>query len=102
MPCDRRASRARAHLAISALGRPGEEKVIAECIADPKCTPAQAALKLRQAENVTGKGRLRSLAADDTNLETPGPNGPAADAKRQCGGAQDYRRTRESHFPKPE
>jgi signal peptide peptidase SppA len=66
--------------AISALGRPGEEKVIAECIADPKCTPAQAALKLRQAENVTGKGRLRSLAADDKNLEAPGPNGPAADA----------------------
>jgi signal peptide peptidase SppA len=66
--------------AISSLGRPGEEKAIAECIADPKCTPAQAALKLRQAENVTGKGRLRSLAADDTNLEAPGPNGPAADA----------------------
>lgn len=65
-------------LAIQDLGRPGEEQVVAECIRDPKCTPADAALRLRKADKTAGKSRLQALAADDTNLNAPGPNGPAA------------------------
>lgn len=66
-------------LAIEALGRPGEEDLISECIHDPKCTPADAALRLRQADNTAGRRRLQSLAADDKNLNAPGPSAPASD-----------------------
>lgn len=36
---------------IRALGRPGEEAIIAECVGDSTCTIAEAALRLRTAQN---------------------------------------------------
>jgi ClpP class serine protease len=57
-------------LAIQKLGRPGEEAVIAACVADPTCTPAQAALKLRAAEAGRGADRLAQLRTDE-NRGTP-------------------------------
>jgi capsid assembly protease len=63
---------------IEALGRPGEEQLVAECQADPRCTVADAALRLRRADTSIGRKRLQSLAADETQLEAPGPNGPVS------------------------
>jgi hypothetical protein len=76
------ASRDRAHagaaeerervLAIQALGRPGEEAIVASCVADPDCTPAMAALKLRQAEGgASTANHLAALRGDETAVPAP-------------------------------
>jgi len=72
-------------LAIEALGRPGEETIIAECKRDPNCTPAMAALRLRQADGVVRSNRLTSLQKDDTQLEAPGPVSPEATDQTSAG-----------------
>jgi signal peptide peptidase SppA len=51
-------------LAIQALGRPGEESVIAACVNDASCTAADAALRLRGAETQAAAGRLTQIKKD--------------------------------------
>jgi signal peptide peptidase SppA len=60
-------------LAIQKLGRAGEEKLIAECISDPACTPNAAALKLREAEAGQRSTHLAALAGDETKAKNPKP-----------------------------
>jgi hypothetical protein len=50
-------------LAIDSLTTPGQEKLIADCKADPKCTPGMAALKILQAERSSPARVRRILAA---------------------------------------
>lgn len=64
--------------AIDSIAPPGMDALIAECKADPKCTPEMAALKILRAEGSARTARLRSLAADDAQLPKPGPAAPAA------------------------
>jgi ClpP class serine protease len=70
-------------LAIQKLGRPGEEAVIAACIADATCTVEAAALRLRGAETGAATSRLAQLATDDGRgapVVVPAPAAPAAAA----------------------
>lgn len=59
-------------LGIQALGRPGEEKIVAECVADATCSIADAALRLRGAESQLNAGKLAALKTDE------GKGAPAA------------------------
>ena len=59
----------------------GDEEIIAECVNDPACTPADAALKLRKAE---AKAQSRHLAALEEDEEgTPAPRTPASKAGKE-------------------
>lgn len=72
---------------IESLGRPGQEKLVAECVRDPKCTPEMAAFKLLKADGAARGAQLRKLAGDDTNLEAPGPVGPGSSEGNSTGAA---------------
>lgn len=81
--------------AIESLGRPGQERLVAECVLDPKCTPGMAALKLLRAESAARAVQLRSLAGDDDKLNKPGPIAP--DATDQHGTGAAVRRILAAH-----
>lgn len=81
--------------AIESLGRPGQERLVAECVLDPKCTPEMAALKLLRAESAARAVQLRSLAGDDDKLNKPGPIAP--DATDQHGTGAAVRRILAAH-----
>lgn len=81
--------------AIESLGRPGQERLVAECVLDPKFTPEMAALKLLRAESAARAVQLRSLAGDDDKLNKPGPIAP--DATDQHGTGAAVRRILAAH-----
>ncbi|MDB5070172.1 MAG: putative phage-related protein [Candidatus Eremiobacteraeota bacterium] len=66
-------------LAIQALGRPGEEAIIAACVADPMCTPEAAAFKLRSAETGAPAAYLAALKVDEERVPAPKAGGASAD-----------------------
>lgn len=68
--CGRATERERI-LAIQRLGRPGEEAVVAACVNDPACTAADAALRLRGAEQQAAQGRLAQLRETESSREAP-------------------------------
>lgn len=81
--------------AIEALGSPGQEQLIAQCVADPRCTPESAALRIVQSQRAGQTSRLRSLAGDDRHLEVPGPIAP--NATDQNGAGAEARRIIAAH-----
>lgn len=71
------AERARV-LGIQALAMPGEEELVASCIADPTCTVEGAALKLRQAQAKAPTDRLAARRTADAGLPRAGGAGAGA------------------------
>lgn len=87
--------------AIRALGKPGEEAAIQACIDDPECSPADAALRLRQAEAGVSKGRLAALAADDAGQHPSGAAGRPTESTPREAARAAVARYRELTTPKP-
>jgi len=80
---------------IRALGRPGEETLVQECVDDPSCTKADAALRLRAAENVTFGDRLAKMLAD---ASAPAPAGVPAPANPETATPRAAARRATSQF----
>lgn len=86
--------------AIHALGKPGEEATIQACIDDPDCSPAEAALRLRQAEPKATNSRLAALAADDAGAHASAAPRTTETTPREAARAA-VARFRELTTPKP-
>jgi len=70
---------------IEAAALPGHEKLVAECKADPTCTPGDAALKINAAE----RAKLTAAGAAIQNVETvTGKVPPAAATQPDAGGSK--------------
>lgn len=82
----------RARLAgIEAAALPGHAELVAQCKADPTCTPGDAALKITAAENA----RLKAAGANIAGVETVTGRIGAAPTSQPDGGTQGVAQTAE-------
>lgn len=76
---------------IEAAALPGHDKLVADCKADPGCTPGDAALRINAAE----RSKLTAAGAAIANIETATGKVLAAATTQPDGGTSDVPQTAE-------